>query len=103
MDSQHRTYRDGGGPLGLDFALELVRCSIPRLTADGILFIYTGTPVIDGADRFRLSLEQMLPFNVSIDVYDEIDPDVFGEELDGNAYKAVDRIAAVAAMIVKRL
>ena len=27
--------------------------------------------------------------------YEEIDPDVFGEELDGGAYASADRIAAV--------
>ncbi|MGE0403972.1 MAG: SAM-dependent methyltransferase, partial [Kofleriaceae bacterium] len=35
-------------------------------------------------------------------VYEEIDPDVFGEELDTPAYRDVDRIAAVGATIALR-
>ena len=33
--------------------------------------------------------------------YRELDPDVFGEELDRPAYRDVDRIAVVAAIAVK--
>jgi hypothetical protein len=34
--------------------------------------------------------------------YEEIDPDVFGEELEAPAYRAADRIAAVVLNARKR-
>jgi hypothetical protein len=34
--------------------------------------------------------------------YREIDPDVFGEELDDPAYRDVDRIALVAVVLTRR-
>ncbi|MDP2267619.1 MAG: hypothetical protein Q8K46_00475, partial [Deltaproteobacteria bacterium] len=35
--------------------------------------------------------------------YAELDPDIFGEELDTPAYSQVDRIAAVALVVTKRM
>ena len=34
-------------------------------------------------------------------VYEEIDPDVFGEELDRQAYAHADRIAVVGLTVIK--
>jgi hypothetical protein len=34
--------------------------------------------------------------------YEEVDPDVFGEELETEAYRAADRIAAVVLNVRKR-
>jgi hypothetical protein len=34
-------------------------------------------------------------------VYEEIDPDVFGEELDRHAYAHADRIAVVGLTVIK--
>jgi hypothetical protein len=34
--------------------------------------------------------------------YEEIDPDIFGEELQGDAYRRVDRLAAVLLTVSVR-
>ncbi|MDB5394316.1 MAG: HemK family modification methylase [Rhodospirillales bacterium] len=100
-DPGRRAYRDGGGPLGMDLGLRIVREGITRLTESGVLFLYTGVPIADGLDQFRLEVEQIVPRRgFGID-YSEIDPDVFGEELDMPAYRAIDRIAVIALMITR--
>ncbi len=100
-DAGHRAYRDGGGALGMDLGLRIVREGCVRLTPGGVLFLYTGVPISDGVDPFREAIEQIAPLGrCSID-YSEIDPDVFGEELDQPAYRNVERIAAVKLMITR--
>ena len=57
--------------------------------------------MVAGKDTF---LESVMPALRHADVawdYAEIDPDVFGEELDNPAYVDVDRIAAVALVVRK--
>jgi methylase of polypeptide subunit release factors len=98
-DPARRTYRDGGGSLGMALSLRILREGLSRLAPKGTLFIYTGAPIVRGIDRFREAAEKLVPpgrFNVD---YSEIDPDVFGEELDKPAYRDVERIAAVALTI----
>jgi methylase of polypeptide subunit release factors len=98
-DGKKRAYRDGGGALGLDLGLRIVREGLPRLSEDGVLFLYTGVPIIDGLDPFRSAIEQIVPpgrFHID---YSEIDPDVFGEELDTDAYRTTERIAVIALTI----
>ncbi len=101
-DSEKRAYRDGGGDLGLDLGLRIVREGITRLAENGILFVYTGVPITDGIDPFRAAIEQIVRLPRFSLEYSEIDPDVFGEELDRPAYRQVDRIAAVS-LTIKRL
>ena len=73
-----------------------MREALARLTPGGTLILYTGAPVVAGVDKFREAIASVISDNV-IDVsYEEIDPDVFGEELENVAYSGVDRIAAVA-------
>jgi methylase of polypeptide subunit release factors len=99
VDQGKRAYRDGGGEFGFDLGLRIVRECIQRLSEDGVLFLYTGVPIIGGVDRFRTEMEQILNHRRFKASYSEIDPDVFGEELDNTAYRNTDRIAAVALMI----
>ncbi len=90
-----RTYRDGSGVLGTGLALRIVRESIQLLAPGGQLLIYTGTPIVDGIDRFAAAAWP-LAWAVGAEVtYEEVDPDVFGEELETAPYAAVERIAAV--------
>jgi methylase of polypeptide subunit release factors len=96
-DPAGRVYRDGGGPLGM----RIVREGIARLAPGGSLFLYTGVPITDGVDRFRLAVEEIIPRAGFSMAYSEIDPDVFGEELDLPAYHGTDRIAAVATTITR--
>jgi len=56
---------------------------------------YTGVAIVDGMDPLLAELVPALS-NAGLDWrYEEIDPDVFGEELLQPAYRDVDRIAAV--------
>ncbi len=100
-DADHRAYRDGGGALGMDLSLRIVREGIERLTPGGVLFLYTGVPIVGGADPFGDAAEQIVRAGRCSFHYDEIDPDVFGEELDQPAYRDVERIAAVELMITR--
>lgn len=99
VDAQARLYRHGGGSLGTGLSTRIVKEGIPRLAPDGILILYTGSPIVGGIDTFRHAIEPVLQ---AADVrwdYAELDPDVFGEELDAPAYGAVDRIAVVALVV----
>jgi release factor glutamine methyltransferase len=96
VDAGERTYRHGGGALGSGLSVRIVREGLPRLAPGGRLVLYTGAPIVDGRDPFREEIAPLLrqaggPFS-----YREIDPDVFGEELDTPAYAGAERIAAVA-------
>jgi methylase of polypeptide subunit release factors len=99
-DPGRRAYRDGGGALGLELGLRIVREGVARLAPGGTLFLYTGAPVMGGIDRFRFEVEQILTSGRLHFTYSEIDPDVFGEELDMPAYREADRIAAIALMVI---
>jgi hypothetical protein len=93
VDPAERVYRHGGGKLGFDLALRIVDEAVPKLARNGQLILYTGAPIVNGVDKFREALGPRL-FDCAFS-YQEIDPDVFGEELDEPAYAGVDRIAAV--------
>jgi methylase of polypeptide subunit release factors len=99
MDESDRTYRDGGGmhgaQLSLDWALEAAR----RLEPCGHMILYTGVAMVEGRDELKAALERKLPPLGCSLRYREIDPDVFGEELEKPPYRDVERIAAVAAVI----
>ena len=99
VDRHARAYRHGGGALGIDLALRIAEEGIERLYPGGRLFIYTGTPVISGIDQFLASVRPRLEARRLRYGYEEMDPDVFGEELDSEAYACVDRIAAVALTV----
>ena len=81
---------------------ELPRRAFPGSRPGGRLVLYTGTPIVRGADPLFDSLQRCLQLYASHFVYEEIDPDVFGEELDRPAYANADRIAAVGLTAIKR-
>ncbi len=97
VDASHRDYRDGSGKYGEGMAVEMVRQSLARLRPGGRLVLYTGTAVVSGRDVFLEAVRSTLSDARAAWRYREIDPDVFGEEIENNdAYAGVDRIAAVA-------
>jgi len=98
-DDQGRMYRDGGGDLGTALSVRIAREALARLAPGGRLLLYTGTPVVDGEHVLWRGLEPVLQ-STRFD-YRELDPDVFGEELDRPAYAHVERIAVVALDAVK--
>lgn len=98
-DLAGRTYRDGGGALGSELGLRWVREGLDRLRPRGRFLLYTGAPVVEGRDRVHEQLQQIaVRSQVRLD-YEEIDPDVFGGTLRQPAYSAVERIAAIGAVL----
>ena len=78
-----------------------MREGIPHLTESGRLLLYTGSPIVGGVDQFLAAVTPILDASPVTFDYDEVDPDVFGEELERSAYDNVDRIAAVFLNIKK--
>jgi methylase of polypeptide subunit release factors len=97
IDRSARAYRHGG-PHGFDLSLRIAEESIDRLDPGGRLILYTGTPVVDGVDQFREALARSFANRSQPFHYEEIDPDVFGEELANVIYYHADRIAVVAVV-----
>jgi precorrin-6B methylase 2 len=99
MDEEDRAYRDGGdlngGRLSLDWALAAAK----RLDPGGHMLLYTGVAIEEGRDRLREELEKTLPPLACTLRYEELDPDIFGEELEKPPYAAIERIAAVGIVI----
>ena len=101
-DTEGRAYRDGGGMHGGEISLDMARQALPRLTADGRFILYTGSAIIDGKDQLHEQLDKLSRHEGCLLHYEEIDPDVFGEELENEAYSDVERIAIIAAVIERR-
>lgn len=101
LDAGERTYRHGGGSLGEGLSLAIAGLASTRLAPGGTLLLYTGTAIIDGTDRFRASVAPLLSDDSLEWHYQELDPDVFGEELAEPAYATADRIAAVLLTVRK--
>jgi methylase of polypeptide subunit release factors len=99
VDAGARLYRHGGGKLGIDLSVRIVEQSLDRLYPGGRLFLYTGTPVIAGRDCFLQTVQPLLEARHLPFTYEEIDVDVFGEELERAPYDGADRIAVVALTV----
>jgi release factor glutamine methyltransferase len=107
-DVAGRVYRDGGGTYGEGLAVRIVREALERLSNGGQLVLYTGVTIVDGVDVLRRAIEPLCEKSCSSFEYFEMDPDVFGEELDeagyrGAEYERIERIAVVGLRaVVKR-
>ena len=92
-DVSHRAYRDGGRLFGGELALEWVRQALEVLPPGGTMLLYTGGAILDGfsplLERIQASCADSLASLSSA----ELDPDVFGEELETGSYSQVERIA----------
>lgn len=95
VDGASRRYRHGGDR-GIELSRRIVEESVRRLTPGGRLLLYTGTPVVDGKDLLREEIEPVLRSRCAWRDYRELDPDVWGEELDTPAYASTERIALVS-------
>jgi methylase of polypeptide subunit release factors len=95
VDPGRRVYRDGGGALGLALSVRIAREALARLAPGGRLALYTASPVqAGGRDPLREALTPLLSAAAEWS-YEELDPDVFGEELETAAYAEAERIAVV--------
>ena len=95
QDFDRRAYRHGGDNLGIDLSLRILKEALPKLAPNGRLLLYTGVPIVNGIDLFWRAAGPLVAeprFRVA---YEEIDPDVFGEELETTVYSQCDRIAVV--------
>lgn len=101
LDPRQRAYRHGGGELGSGLSLRIVQSAIDRLAPGGRLWLYTGVAMTDGDDPFLRQASALLDQAGLRWCYEEIDPDVFGEELDTPAYAGAERIAAVWLVAAK--
>lgn len=103
MDASGRAYRDGGELLGGAVSLDWIRQGIERLSSGRMMLLYTAAAYVGGqAPLLRAIQEECREGSASLTV-EEIDPDVFGEELAEPRYGAVERIAAVGIKIVRTL
>lgn len=98
-DGTARAYRDGGGSFGEGLSVRIVEESLARLSPGGMLALYTGATIVDGADTFWERIAPLLAGHLDRVRYEEIDPDVFGEEIDQPAYAEAERIAAVGLVV----
>ena len=99
VDPLARLYRHGGGEFGSALSVSIAEQGIARLSRGGRLLLYTGSAIVDGVDLFYQNLRERLTGRPGRLSYEEIDPDVFGEELEHPPYDRADRIAVVAATI----
>jgi hypothetical protein len=99
MDPAARAYRDGGDLNGARLSLDWALKAAERVEPGGTVLLYTGSAIVAGRDGLREALDRELPSLGCTLRYAEIDPDIFGEQLDEPGYEAVERIAAIGAVI----
>ena len=102
VDKDARVYRHGGGLLGAEFSLKMLKAAIPRLAPGGQFVLYTGAAIVDSEDVFKQEVRQYLDQDQTRELtwqYQELDPDIFGEELFNDAYADTDRIAAIGLVV----
>lgn len=102
IDEGERMYRDGGAMHGGQVSLDMATMAMTRLAPDGRLILYTGSAVVRGRDELKAALADAADGHGCTMRYREIDPDVFGEELELAPYRDVDRIALIAAVFTRR-
>ena len=101
IDPEGRDYRDGGDLFGGQLSIDLAREGAERLAPGGKLILYTGSAIVGGEDLLGRELEKAMTAAGAHLRYGEIDPDVFGEELEKPFYREVERIAVVAAIATR--
>lgn len=99
VDAERRTYRHGGGDYGEGLSQRILEQSIAHLRPGGRLILYTGSAVVQGVDPFSEWAAGIAARTGCAFTRREIDPDVFGEELDRPEYAGVDRIAAIGLVV----
>jgi hypothetical protein len=73
--------------LGSELSIRIANAASERLVCGGLLILYTGSPIVAGVDKFKEEVKAAFSREYFIVSYEEIDPDVFGEELDTEPYK----------------
>jgi methylase of polypeptide subunit release factors len=99
MDADRRTYRDGGALLGGSVALQWVEQALNGLAPEGTMLLYVGAAFEEGRSPLLEALEGLCATKGASLAWEELDPDVFGDELHQAAYAHVERIAALGVVI----
>lgn len=99
IDPAGRHYRDGGDMHGGRVSYDMAAAALGRLSPGGRFILYTGSAIIDGKDPLSEALFELAEQHNCAIRYRELDPDVFGEELDKPAYRDVERIAITGSVI----
>jgi len=102
QDATERTYRHGGARLGRALSARIAAEALARLAPGGRLLLYTGVAILDGNDPLRTELLPVLGASGCEWSYEEIDPDIFGEELEQPIYAQADRIAAIGLIAQRK-
>jgi methylase of polypeptide subunit release factors len=102
LDPDKLRYRHGGDMRGAGLSLQIVDAALDRLRPGGTLLLYTGIAIVDGRDEFLETIRPRLEAACASWGYEELDPDIFGGQLDCEGYEEVDRIAAVWLRATKR-
>ena len=102
IDASGRAYRDGGELLGGAVSLDWIRQGLERLGSGRMMLLYTAAAYVDGQAPLLIAIQEVCREEGASLTIDEIDPDVFGEELREPGYKDVERIAAVGIVIHSR-
>jgi methylase of polypeptide subunit release factors len=102
LDPDKLRYRHGGDMRGAGLSLQIVDAALARLRAGGTLLLYTGIAIVDGRDEFLEAIRPRLGAACEAWSYEELDPDIFGGQLDCQGYEEVERIAAVWLQARKR-
>lgn len=101
QDTQKRAYRHGGERLGSELSVRIVEQALTRLAPGGSLLLYTGTPWVNGVDLFLEHARPLIDKPGFTWAYREVDPDVFGEELESDTYAQAERIAAIVLTVTR--
>lgn len=94
-------YRNGGADYGAETSLRMTRAALNVLRPGGRFLLYTGSAIVRGCDNLRDGLTSLADQHGLMFSYRELDPDVFGEELDNPGYEIVERIAVVGATFTR--
>jgi SAM-dependent methyltransferase len=101
QDPKGRAYRDGGSGMGSGLSLRILAEALERLAPGGTLLLYTGVAIVEGRDPFLASARQHLEGFSGAWHYQELDPDVFGEDLELPGYAQAERIAVVLLEVTR--
>ena len=101
IDEDGPAYRAGGGMHGAELSRDWTLDAARGLAPGGRVLLYTGSAIVDGRDQLREALEAALPDCGCALSYRELDPDIFGDQLDHRGYEEVERIAAIGAVVTK--
>ncbi len=102
VDDTERAYRHGGDLLGAALSVRIASESLERLAPGGKLVLYTASAIVNGLDTFWEAVAPLLNEAKYSVFYEEIDPDVFGEELERSVYSQADRLAVVGLVVTRR-